>query len=304
MRKWAKIFTAGDVFAKDILEGEVSITEKVDGSQINFGVNRGIPLFASKGADIEPDSAQKLFRPAIAHILSVQGALREGWTYHGETLAAPRHNTLAYERVPKGHIALYGVVNDGGEYLAYDDVKAESERLQIECVPEIWRGDGSAIGKFSEFADEMLKRVSFLGAELIEGIVLKNYGRAIQYHGLYFPLTQAKYVSERFKERHKDNPEFSGPMDKLGRMVRTDARWDKAVQGLRESGEFTGTVKDIGACLKRLHQDIDAEDVEFFKDELWKLFGRDIKKMACRGFPEWFKKRLADGELDERDTLT
>lgn len=295
MRKWSKIFTYGDVFARDILKGEVSITEKVDGSQFNFGIQDASTMafeFASKGAEIDVAKPPNIFAPSVDYILR-NALCHPGWTYHGEAMHRPKHNTLAYGRVPSGHVALFGVVDDQGEYQDYDVIAAEAERLGLEVVPEIWRGPGSEL-EGADVREKLLDRESFLGREKIEGFVMKNYGVAIDYHGQLYPLCQAKVVSDRFKERHKENPEYASPMEKIGWMVRTDARWEKAVNALRDGASLSETVKDIGPLLKKLHQDIDEEDVDFFKEELWKLFSRDIKKMACRGFPEWYKKRLAD----------
>jgi len=300
IRRWSKIWTLGDRYTQGIFDGPVTVTEKVDGSQFNFGVHESHGLmFLTKGSTCHIGDNNKLFAPAMDHVASVVDKLTPGWTYHGETLASPRHNTLAYERVPTGHIALYGVSKaDGTQVSDTDTLDAIASELGIGIVPTIFEGviDPADIG---ELLQEWLHRDSYLGAQKIEGVVIKNYAKEQFVGGQLLPLMQAKFVSEAFKERHKVAwpQNNASPIAMIGNIVRTEARWAKAIQKLKEAGTYEGNPRDIGNLLKLLHTDVDEEDKEFLKEKLWNAFAKDLKRAATKGFPEAYKYYLATGEL-------
>lgn len=304
IRKWTKIFALGDRHTQEIFNEEVSITEKVDGSQVNFGIDEHDHLnMLSKGSTFHVGDNNKLFAPAALTIthLADSGKLVKGWSYHGETLYRGNHNILAYDRVPQGNIALYGVTKtDGSLVSSYDDLAAIAHTLGVGVVPELWRGtvdrgDASNVRAVMDLIEKLLETDSYLGGQKIEGVVIKNTHREIMVGGQLYPLVQAKFVSERFKEKHK--ADWNGLHNKpvlqmIGELFKTPARWEKAIIHHKESGENTGTPKDIGPLLKLLHKDIDEEDRENIKELLFKSFSKEIKRAACAGFPEWYKEFL------------
>ena len=301
IRRWSKIFALGDTHTDGLFSNPISVTEKVDGSQFNFGVHpeHGL-MFLTKGSTVHLGDNNKLFAPAVQYVHSVESRLKEGYTYHGETLSGPRQNTLVYDHPPTNHIALYGVTKpDGSQVSSHDELSLIAMFLGIDVVPEFFHGviDPQEIDK--KLA-EWLDRESYLGKEKIEGVVLKNYHQERFIGGVLVPLIQAKYVSERFKERHKvawpDNNK--SPLVKIGEIVRTEARWMKAIQKLKESGEYVGAPKDIGGLMKNLHIDIEEEDKEHIKEQLWSAFSKDIKRAATRGFPEWYKEWLVKEQME------
>jgi hypothetical protein len=82
----------------------VLVEEKVDGSQFSFGRFGGELRVRSKGRQFDPDAADKLFASAVAHVAQLD--LRDGYTYRGEVLSKPKHNVLAYGRVPAGNVII------------------------------------------------------------------------------------------------------------------------------------------------------------------------------------------------------
>jgi len=301
IRRWTKIFTLGDRYTDGIFEGPISITEKVDGSQFNFGISPKDGLtFLTKGSTCHVGDGNKLFAPAMDHISKNVRCLIEGWSYHGETLASPRHNTLQYDRVPKGHIALYGITKaDGTQVSDHKTLKSYADELGIDVVPELFSGtwsDNPEHPPLIDFIMGFMDRESYLGKEKIEGVVIKNYGKEIFVGGRLLPLMQAKFVSEKFKERHgvawpQNN---KGPLTVIGEMVRTQARWDKAIQRIKEDGTIQYHPRDIGAVLKNLHTDLETEDKELIKEKLWNAFSKELKRSATRGFPEAYKVWLVE----------
>ena len=301
MRRWYKIFSVGDRYTDGIFDGPVSITEKVDGSQINFGYNDKDGLWMlSKGSTIHLGDNNKLFHPAAEHIHKIysEGRLENGWSYHGETLASPRHNTLNYGRVPLNHIALYGITRpDGSQVSDHEQLRVIAYLLSLDVVPSLFEGSVDP-DDIQERLQDWLNSLSYLGNEHIEGFVIKNYAKEQFIGGQLLPLMQAKFVSERFKERHKVAwpTNNKSPLVAIGEMVRTQARWEKAIQKLKDAGEWEQHPRDIGKALKHLHMDIEEEDKEVLKDKLWNAFSKDLKRSATRGFPEAYKFYLATGE--------
>src|SRR5262249_32070052 len=112
----------------NIFEGTCYVQEKVDGSQISFCVipdpiHPGMPgklHIRSKGGALDLAAPGKLFAPAVATIVGLyeRGYLFTKYIYRGESIAAPRHNVLAYKRIPHGGVILYDIEEmDSGTYL-------------------------------------------------------------------------------------------------------------------------------------------------------------------------------------------
>ena len=75
---------------------------------------------------------------------------------------------------------------------------------------------------------------------------------------------------------------------------RTEARWQKAVQHLREKEELENQPRDIGKLMKEINLDIIEEESENIKEQLYKLYIKDITRKATAGFAEWYKKQLLE----------
>lgn len=292
-----KILHIGDKQILDLFEGEVEITEKLDGSQFSFGKIDGEVLTRSKGREFsEPD---KLFKPVWEYVHSIADRLPEGLWFYGETLGTPRHSTLAYDRTPKNFFAMFGVYDmNTREFLNYDHIVEWSEKLDVDPIPLLFRGEISQ--------DKILEMVedtpSYLGGQNIEGVVVKAYKPWMFLGQIPLSVMSGKYVTEAFKEVHnKDWTRLNtgkGKFDVLKENYRTEARWNKAVQHLRERGELTGTPKDIGALLKEINVDIETEEKENIKDQLYAIYKGDIMKYATHGLAQWYKEKLVKGEVN------
>lgn len=139
----------------------------------------------------------------------------------------------------------------------------------------------------------MLDRVSSLGGPKIEGIVLKNYSERAMIGSLVLPLMAGKYVSEAFKEVHKK--EWKTGKDRkeiLLSQYHTEARWEKAIQHLRDSSVLTNSPKDIGPLIQEIHRDIEEECRQEIMEQLWSLHKRELMGRVTSGFPEWYKRKL------------
>lgn len=294
---YPKIFALGHRNIRDIFDDPVEITEKFDGSQIGFGRIKGDLFVRSRGTQIFPESSDKLFKPAVEHILSIEDRLVEGVFYYGETLYRPKHNVLAYERVPRNHIALFAIRYEDGSFCNdWALLKTVADDFEIDVVPLIYQGKFEA-----NDISGLLNRASLLGNTLIEGVVVKNYSRDYMLGGAHIPLMAGKFVSEKFKEKHNSaRPKFTGKgkWELYCEGYRTEARWKKAVQHLREAGNLLGDPKDIGSLIKEVQQDIVVEHLDEIKEYLWNNFKGDLLRKAIAGLPEWYKNELLTGSID------
>jgi hypothetical protein len=298
-----KILHIGDKQILDLFETEVEITEKIDGSQFGFGKTpEGELIIRSKGREIEADNADKLFLPAVLYVNSIADRIPNGFFFYGETLCAPRHSTLAYDRIPRNHIALFAVYEvEPRVYHNYDTIREYAELFEVDAVPLLFRGETSAVNVL-----EMVKDTpSYLGGQSVEGVVVKAYKDWMFLGQIPLSVMSGKYVTEEFKEVHqKDWSKLNtgkGKFEVLKENYRTVARWNKAVQHLRENGELTGTPKDIGALIKETRVDIEAEEKENIKDVLWNIYKEDILKYSVFGLAQWYKEELVKGEINEHD---
>lgn len=287
---YPSIYQIGHRAISDIFKGDVIIEEKVDGSQFSFGVINGEVECRSKGKQLILDAPEKMFQKAVDYVRSIAPDLTWGWTYRGEFLSTPKHNSLAYSRVPQNHIVIYDIDTGLEEYMTWEDKANEARRIGLETVPIFFQGVVSDFSQFQSF----LSAESFLGGAQIEGVVVKNYSLFTQEK----KVAMGKYVSEAFKEVHqkewkKTNPSGRDIETLLIEAYRSEARWQKAVQHLKEQGLLEGSAKDIGLLIREIPQDILKECEEEIKKQLFDHYWSKIARGSVRGLPEWYKEQLA-----------
>jgi len=288
-----KIFAIGTDYIKDIFQEEVEITEKVDGSQFVFGRVNGELMMRSKGCIQYAEKHDRMFDIACDYVVSIESRLPEDTVFYAEYLNKPKHNTLCYDTVPKNNLVLFGVCSTSQKFVStYANLICFGATLEIDVVPLLYSGKISNMEEITK----LLETDSYLGGNKIEGVVVKNYHKPFLLGGQPIPLMAGKYVSEAFKEVHrkswsKENTGV-GKWQTFKNGYKTEARWEKAIQHLKEKGEYTGTPKDIGKLMKEIQEDIKAEEMDIIKNFLWKEFGQEVLRTACNGFPEWFKLKL------------
>jgi hypothetical protein len=286
INSFPKIFYLGSPQVKDIFDDEVELTEKVDGSYICFGVVNNKLIIQNKNQVIDASTANEFYSNAVEYIISIKNRLPNNMVFYCEYLRKPAHNTLIYERTPKNNLMLFGASILGKRFFSdYSKLCELAEALDIEAVPLMMKGKLDD----RENLKILLSQDSVLGNVKIEGIVIKNYKHPSS-------ILAAKYVSDRFKGVKSENRRRKGfskdHFDEFKQQFRTEARWQKAVQHLKEKGELEGSPKDIGSLLKEIYCDIEAEEQEYIKDGLYRLFKKEILKCSTTGFAEWYKEQL------------
>jgi hypothetical protein len=288
LTSYPKIYNLGHAELEELFSDHVIVQEKVDGSQFSFGIIKGKFHCRSKGKDQSPPLTDKMFERAVEVVKDLP--LHDGWVYRGEYLEKPKHNILAYARVPTNHVVLFDITIGVEKYLPYDQVFKESTRLKLETVPLLTSG---VIGDW-ESLEQLLDTESFLGGSKIEGMVIKNYSR----FGRDGKALMGKFVSEAFKESHSKawkerNPNSGDVVHNLITMYATEARWEKAIQHLRDSNVLEHSPRDIGPLLKEIQTDVLEEEEEAIREALFKWAWPKISRGLTNGFPEFYKKRLA-----------
>ena len=140
LHSYPSIYALGHSAVAELLNGPVVVEEKVDGSQLNWGVFDGELVIRSKRAPVYPGNAG-MFEQGICTLQAKMALFHPGWQYRGEYLQKPKHNALAYDRVPAGHIIIFDVQPGLEEYLSPTEKAAEAARLGLECVPCLYTGD-------------------------------------------------------------------------------------------------------------------------------------------------------------------
>lgn len=284
---YPKVWALGHSGIKELLFDEVIVEEKVDGSQFSFGRFNGELKCKSKGAEINVEFPEKMFAEAVDTAKSLD--LLDGFTYRAEYLKTPKHNVIAYDRVPEKHLMVFDISTGLEEYLVPEVKASECKRIGLECVPILFRGmvsdPSSIVG--------LLETTSVLGGQKVEGIVIKNYKR----FGIDKKILIGKFVSEAFKEVHNDewraaNPTKTDIVAHLIASYKTTARWDKAIQHLRDTGKLTDSPKDIGLLIKEVQHDIEEEEKEEIKNKLYANVIQHIKRGVVGGLPEYYKEHL------------
>jgi hypothetical protein len=298
--KYPKIVHFGEEVTDFFKQGNLHIEEKIDGSQFRIWVDNGKVECGSKSIDwSEERPIDQMFLKAVnvAEKIFNNSKLTDTMIF-SEFLAKPKHNTMKYERVPENNIIVFDVMQNG-RFLPYDEKVNFANSFGLEAVPRLWEGDGRKLNM--EIINKLLERMSILGKENVEGLVFKNYNKIWDSGYQAGKLIMLKYVREEFKERNKTEWKGNtkkGLIDVIIEELKTEARWNKAIQHLKEKGELTNSPKDIGNLMKEIADDLETEEGEQIKERLLKFFFREIRVGVVKGFPEYYKTKILKEALD------
>ncbi len=300
LNSYPKIYNLGHKAISDLLKDSVVVEEKIDGSQFSFGVIDGELEMRSKGAQLFPPVKDNLFKAATEYVQDIKDSLTPGWTYRGEVLYREKHNALLYGRVPRNNIAIFDIDTGDQNFLGPKDKEKEAKRLKLDIATVFHTG--LMITDLNQVKG-LLDQYSGLSTQVhkvkLEGIVIKNYNR----FGRDGKVLMGKWVREEFKEvQRKDwkkgNLQGKDIIQNLIAMYRTEARWDKALQHLRESGKLEGSPRDIGILLAEIQRDTKHECEDEIKDYLMKWAWKKIGRGITAGFPEYYKDKLAEAQFE------
>lgn len=279
----------------DILSSpHVVIEEKVDGSQFRIQLEPDGTIKCGSHHQ-ELSMVDSMFKLATDQAETIFAGVKteESVTVFCEYLKSIKQNALVYARVPKNNLVIFDV-KVGNKYLNRAQKEVFASIHGMEIVPCLYQGAGNIITP--EVIQDFLKRESFLGKAIIEGIVIKAYDQF--YDVNEYPYLQghwkcAKIVRPEFKEINADNQsnEKQG-LEKLIQMFNTEARFEKALQHCKELGQTNGAMQDLKYLVPEVQNDLEQEEIQTIKDKLYETFGKAIIRGSVRGLPEWYKKKL------------
>lgn len=199
---------------------------------------------------------------------------------------------MAYDRTPDKYIIGFDIATGMETYMTYQEKADEFQRIGLECVPVLFGGYVDHL----QILFDLLDKVSILGGSKIEGIVVKNYTLFTAEK----KVAMGKFVSEQFKEIHdadwkERNPTGKDIEQRLIERYRSEARWQKAVQHLRDAGILENSPRDIGGLIREVTADVHKECEEEIKQILFDHFWKNISRGITAGLPEWWKRELLDG---------
>lgn len=292
MFPYPKLHHLGTRETANLFEGEeIEVQEKIDGSQFRFWVEEdtGHLRCCSRGGEIDVLNPQKLFGPTVEHLRFKCPIIPDGIVFYGEAMCAPHHNKLAYERAPEGNLVLFDALvprasaPSGYHHMQYEELEHWARVMQVQPANQLAFGN-----ILPTDLDSFLEGPSMLGG-MREGVVIKNRRNGVM----------GKYVNPRFREimgvkpRANKYGEWPAFLAALSESVSTEARWEKAVQRLREEERLADSPKDIGAIVRLVQADIVEECQAYLADELMKKALPEITKQAARPIALWYKERLA-----------
>jgi len=281
--KMPKVFNVGHPTIKDLFKGEVEITEKVDGSQFRILLTKEGWDCGSKNVDGKEKLAN-MFDLAIKQAERIYNIYKE--KFDGETimlyaeyLRQPKHNTLNYKRTPKNNLYLFGAFVNG-KLQTTEQLKELANTFEIDPPNVLYVGEVSTPNELLKYLDYD----SYLGNEKVEGIVIKNYNQTYKdkyYFWAGFPL-MGKLVREEFRERNEEQwkSEKAPILDKMVASVVTGARLNKVIQHLKEQGKFNYEKSDLKYIIPEFIKDIEEEEIEYLKEQVWKDFWENFKRRA------------------------
>ena len=283
----------------------VEIEEKLDGSQFSFRKDEHGKVFAKSKKThftvndelLATTSPNSLFYGALSHLNKIRDRIPKGYLFRGEVLKAPRHNVLEYGRAPEGNIVLFDVQPEGEWNMRSVAVKHFAELLGVEAAPLL----GYSVPACPMDVETLKKLVegdSILGGKR-EGVVLKC--RAVKVQDGY---AKCKIVAESFRERKSDGSRGkrakvlrASPIESIVAALTTDARYRKAYQSVRETLNVDRLEpKDIGPGMKALALDINLEEQDWIKEQLWQAHRNTIVKKVSADWPDYVKTGAYHGE--------
>lgn len=270
----------------------IRVDEKIDGSQISFGVEDGKLWIRSRSRFLDLENPDKMFAAAVESIKSIESKLLPGYTYMGEYLNRPKHNVLCYERVPEKNIVLFDVAvrwegDDLGcwVFMGIEELREHAERIGLECVQSDFMPYNGTLPGADYFKKSMLGGIP-------EGVVVKAWNEEER--------VVAKIVSEQFKEvkgdrttRTQANPQADIALRFANRFC-PPARFVKAIQRMKENGEHNAAMSDIPRLRQLISQDLEGECGEQIREELYELHRKKILSASLQPLAAWYEQYLSN----------
>lgn len=307
MIEYPKINASHKLGQESILDGEVVLEEKTDGSQFRISITSDGFEFGSKRVEFNQRGVDSNFRLGVNTFTENNknfdddnriGADVKAVHFFGEYFKSEKQNTIKYDRMPKNHIMLFDVAieyyNKPMHWCNNDQVDIWANDLEIEAVPVLGTGTFTM-----EQVKELAEQESVLGGSKREGVIIKARNR--QYNTTLASLAEhpwmiAKYVRPEFQEDNRaEHPGNKGKLQELCEAYNNPNIWKKSVARLRDESQLEGSMKDLAKIIPDVMKDVESEWKETIMNDLWKIYGKDIIKHSVKGVPQWYQEQLITG---------
>lgn len=274
MKKYTDVIRHGKSGSHLTIEGNVDIVvqEKLDGANASFKVEDGKIIAFSRNTQLDTENNLRGFYEWTQTIDASR--LLEGVVYFGEWLA--KHKLDYGDNMNQFY--LFDLYNENyEEYMSFEAVKFESERLGLNLVPVFYIGQSLPFEEIKKFAGQ-----SKLG-EVGEGIVVKNYKFKNKYDSQVF----TKVVTKDFQEKNGvKNPKVAtvkkDSFDQFLDTYMTKARVEKILHKMVDEQvlEEDYAIEDMGLILKnvgsRVYDDLIKEELDSLLKQLKTKVGKRL----------------------------
>lgn len=197
--KYQHIERLGNTEVEGLLDGEVYVQNKIDGSNLTVAKDpeRGIVIASRNQVVSVGGDPPNGFNGAVEYVLKNEGIrnLLEGdqdWVLRGEWLVK---HAVNYAPENFGHFYVFDVQRKDGSYIPYSDYVEHLIPHDIKYIPMLEELSNPTV----ESLTVLVHGPDEFGAKQKEGIVIKRY----DFINKYGRVTWAKLVSDDFKETHK-----------------------------------------------------------------------------------------------------
>ena len=303
LSSYGKVRPFNDPDLEGLLEEPCYIQEKIDGSQFSFTVTPENNLITrSRGAILNLQQPQKLFLPAICTVKALYEANRlpTGLIFRGEAVSTPRHNKLDYQVVPPGNIVLYDVYDSqSNKELHNSEVAKWAKTFNLLYAPILKTYENPKIDLSIEILKNLVtSTTSCINPSVsVEGVVIKRCNSTFM--DKTGEIGRAKYVSEDFQELQNTKKSIAeNQFTDLAPIFAPEPRKYKLIQRLKESGEWTGTMKDMAKMVPMLIEDVEQECMEELKNMVYLAVRKKVRQGIQTGLAQWYKEKLMEKAFD------
>jgi hypothetical protein len=203
-RKYQHIERLGKSEVQGILEGEVHIFYKIDGTNASVWIEDGLIQAGSRRRHLSEDKDNANFYKTIREDENILKYLMAHPNHRlfGEWLVP--HSLKTYREDAWRQFYVFDVAVDtlnvegGMEYLHYDTYREELEKFNINYIPAFRVLKNPTVESVMKCLEECGNYLVEDGKGKGEGIVLKNYGFVNKYQRQQY----GKVVTNEFKEKH------------------------------------------------------------------------------------------------------
>lgn len=272
IKKYMKIERFGKKGTEETLipfNSTIVVQEKLDGANTSFALFAGEIAAFSRNNQLDEDNDLRGFY-AWTQTLPIN-ELNPKFVYFGEWLV--KHN-IFYGKEHMNQFYLFDIYDtQSAQYIHFNDVKQEAQRLNIQLVPVFYEGRTVSEEQLNSYVGQ-----SLLG-EIGEGIVVKNVNYRYRGQQIY-----TKFVSPSFSEVKIKQPKITKQSQEQLFIAQflTQARVEKMLyklvdeQILPENFDFKALPTILKNANIRLYQDLLEEE----RDELGEEFDERVLRKA------------------------